>query len=240
MPRWRRAAHDGATRHRGLVIMYAIGTLVLVASVVGAMLDTSILELDLAKRRLYLQMARMAADSGIEYGMGVIDHELALLPTFTDAGGPWYNPDYAPPLSALFNWMRADTLLVGGETNPEVLEATPVRLTQRPLVGTSGTVIITQFQLALWPELNYTTARMATVDDTDPTLFHLRSRGEIIIDPDPTDAVPGDIMAQATVVQTFMVLGPTGVCPLTPVGSRQVWEPDPTGPNLTRIPFNVH
>jgi hypothetical protein len=142
--------------------------------------------------------------------------------------------------------MRAQTLQQSGSSDPTVLEASAVRTTQLRWEneGTSGGYrLISQFQLALWPEINYTTVKIQTVDLQDPTLFHLRSRGEIIYDPDPTDATPGEILAQATIIQTFMVPWQFGTCvtplpPSTPLLTRLIWELDPT--DLGPIPYNVH
>jgi len=220
-------------RRAGFIILYALGTMVLVATLANVMVDSSVAEIETAKRHQYLNLARVAAESGIEYGLSVLNRELA----GSIAGvGPWSSPGYDPPI----NWMKATDLMAAGEADVTVLEARPVTTT--PLMwGGEGNIgaprLTTQSQLVLWPSFTYRNVKLATSDSGVPTLFHLRARGEVIYDPNPADAIPGTLLGSAYVVQTFMVPGISLTC-AQPFIRRLVWELEPD--NLGPVPTNLH
>jgi hypothetical protein len=215
--------HRSRAGRRGFLIIYALGVMALVAAVAAVMFNAGQSEIEVSRRRMYLQLARSAADAGVEHGLGLINHELGEL------NGPYSNPTYEPSTA----WMKAETLLKQGTTDSTKLE-TAYRVT--PLMvadeGTTGSVRYNvQYQLTMWPVLSYASTRLAT-----DTLFFRRSRGETIMDYN-SDGVGDEVAASATVIQTFRVTRLSTGCGL-PAATRLLWELEPS--SLGLIPANPH
>ena len=214
---------------RGVVFLYAVAIMAIVSGMVTSMLSVAGAERELGKRRFYVQLARTAADSGIEYALGLINHELR------SQTGPYYNTGYDPDSTGTgdLRWMRAETQLAEHRDRPQDVEF-PVRTTSlmNQNEGTSGSVrYMIQFQVTLWPTLNYANV-------TNPnTVFHVRSRGELLEDRN-SDGVTDEVMASSVIMQSFRVPGLNTGC-LAPTAVRLLWQPwerEAMGP----IPFNPH
>lgn len=219
-------------RRHGFILVYAVGTMVLVSALASTLLDTSAGDVAVAKARMYHTLARVNADSGIEFGMAVIARELAR------RNGPWRNPSYVTPPDCSLNWMRH----VFAGTPPNVAPASCSVTTQEEVAETSGQPLhqlqfesegtsggtrwVSQFYLALAPEMQFDRVRLET-EMGNPHVFVLRSRGEVNF-PDPGGGPP-EILATAYAFQTFTIEFPDE-CP-TPKCTRQVWQMDidPTG-----------
>jgi hypothetical protein len=67
----------------------------------------------------------------------------------------------------------------------------------------------------------------------------LRSRGEVLFDDNPADTIPGRILGEATMVQTFMVRGLHPRC-LAPRAVRLHLDFDPVDLFNGEVPVNPH
>lgn len=227
-------------RRKGFILVYAVGTLVLVSALGNTLLDTGGSELEVSKARMFQQLARVNADSGIEYGMGVISRELARARRGGLQGGPWRDPTYEVPTNdCALNWMkqyRAFTFF-GGPLCPglttsaeQMAEFSAIRMHELRSEGEGnlgGLRWASQFYLALAPEPTFDRVRLET-EVGNPHVFVLRCRGEIVTDPDEAGPLPVEVIATAYAFQSFTVEFPFD-CP-TPRPTRQVWQMD-TDPN---------
>lgn len=222
------------TRRHGFILVYAVGTMVLVSALGSALLDTGAGELAVAKARLYHQLARVNADSGIEYGMAAIARELARARRGGQQGGPWRDPTFEVPTDdCALNWMkhyRAYDFFAAGKcpgltTSPEQMaEFSAIRLHELKAEGqgeTGGPRWTSQFYVALAPEITFDRVRLETEMGL-PHVFVLRARGEVLF-PDAAGGPP-EILATAYAFQTFTVEFPDD-CP-TPKCTRQLWQMD--------------
>ena len=83
---------------RGIVIVYATAVLALLGILAVVVLDSGEPAMDADLSLVTTQLARYAADSGIEYALAVVDHELS-----KNARGfisPWADPTYTVPAYA--------------------------------------------------------------------------------------------------------------------------------------------
>lgn len=251
-------------RKRAFVMIYAVGTLVLVSSLALGMMEARVSDADIAKQRFYTVLARDAAESGIEYAMGFINQVVGRDLSGTGEGGPWSDPNFVfecdgPPASMAgqigFPWMYAAR---AGNTCPsyagiarhprfptynQQAEGFATRLHAQFSDGTeaaactyaqSATTPFTaqQFQISLTPELTYQNTRRA-YENGNPTLFYLRSRGEVLLqaaNPRFANQNP-QVMASVYLMQTFYIAPQEGSA--SPLGRvvRQVLDREPA--NLT-------
>ena len=240
---------------RAFVMIYAVGTLVLVSSLALSLLESSGNDMQVARQRTYQVLARDAAESGIEYAMAFITRQLGRDYDGTGDGGPWKDsnfmfdattaPTYRPTPNTItqpwFYSVRASrgapnwpTIPLPQFTNPgSQAEGPPVRLHEMLSDGTDGLNIppstanpktqVTQFQIALTPEMTFSNVYGAT-SAGKPTIFNVRSRGEVLYN-DGTLVAGGQVMATAYLIQTFYVAAPDG-CPM-PRPVRQVLDREP-------------
>jgi hypothetical protein len=233
-------------KKRAFVIVYAIGVLALVAVLSNTMFDSTQSDNAILKRRVHLELARSAAASGIEYAMGVINHQLAL--TTTDDNvfkglreGPYFDPFYNANLNPDTKWIFANDVTPKNPLTQEfpMRSSTVMSLNE----GTSGAERYNvQFQITMWPALNYRNVNfpelIPPVGSNPNGIFRIRSRGEVTEDPDGAGPIPGIVQATAVVMQSFRVPGVGKQCG-TPYAVRLLWEQRTKAP-LGPVPWNVH
>lgn len=224
-------------RRRAFVMAYAVGTLVLVSSLALSMVESTSSDLEIAKLRTWQAMARINAESGIEYALGFITRELGKdfdLATGID-GGPWRDPSYnfRDPDNTWYWSLEQRTpnpLLAGFTTYNSQAEGPPVTLHRIPGGAPGQIVQISQFQIALAPTPTYANVRLQTVGPpSEPTVFVIRSRGEILADPDgPAGPLTQAVLGSAYATQTFGVPNPTPPADCErPRPLRQVFDRQP-------------
>ena len=148
---------------RAFVMIYAVGTLVLVSSLALSLMEASSNDMQVARQRTYQVLARDAAESGIEYAMAFITRQLGRDFDGSGDGGPWKDsnymfdattaPNYRPTVNSItqpwFYSVRASrgtapnptwlTIALPQFTNPgSQAEGPPVRLHEMLSDGTDG------------------------------------------------------------------------------------------------------
>ena len=239
------------TRRRAFVMVYAVGTLVLVSSLALSLIESTGADVDVCKQRMYMVLARSAAESGIEYAMAFVTRQLGkgFDPSNNVKGGPWTDPNFDGGAGAnsvfepgagtiVYPWFYAvrasqKPLNPNFTTINSQAEGFPVRLHQIDLSGNpvAGAPIaqVMQFQISMTPEPTYQNVHNNTINDL-PTNFTIRSRGEVLQN---LGAGPV-VLASAYVMQTFMVPR-ADTCPNAPRPLRQVFDREPQ--TLTPGPF---
>ena len=143
----------GEGRRPAFVMVYAVGTLVLISTLALSLMEATGADIAVARQRLYLVLARTAAESGIEYAMGFVDREIGRKWDPTGgypAGGPWTDPFYFfemnnsnPRVSTMNNpWMyafRAGNW--GGQTPPTGLGYSPQAGFPTPNQAAEGRIV---------------------------------------------------------------------------------------------------
>lgn len=236
-------------KRRAFVIVYAIGVLTLVAVLSNTMFDSTQSDNAILKRRMYVELARSAAASGIEYAMGVINHELATIREANPGDpfrglreGPYFDPFYNPTANPDTKWLWAQLLTPRQPTTVEfaMRTSTVMMLTE----GSSGAERYNvQFQITMWPPLTYSNLNFPELINppgSNPTgIFRIRSRGEVTEDPDgAAGPIPGAIQATSYAMQSFRVPGVGKLCDV-PYAVRLLWE-QRTESALGPVPANVH
>lgn len=219
-------------RRRAFVMVYAVCTLVLISSLSFSMVDSTGSDLEIAKLRMYQAFARVNAESGIEYALGFVTRELGKHPDVANGidGGPWLDIGYNfrfetnPWFWSLSHRPGQYPLMTGrGYTSyNSQAEGPPFRLHE--ILGTAPQLLqASQFQIALAPTMTYANVKLATVGPPSrPTIFTIRSRGEVLQNLTGRPIVMGSAYA----VQTFAVGFPQGSCG-TPRPLRQVFDRNP-------------
>ena len=244
-------------RRRAFVLIYAVGTLVLVSSLALSLMEASGNDMQVAKQRTYQVLARDAAESGIEYAMAFITRQLGRDFDGVGDGGPWKDSNFMfdattplqnPPSAASitepwFYSVRASrgapgwtTILVNPPyTSPNSQAEGPiVRLHEMLSDGTDGHTVaptpanpkaqVLQFQIALTPEMTYANVYRATAAGS-PTVFYVRSRGEVRYNSADPMFPNGQTLASAYLIQSFYI-APPDRCPM-PRPVRQVLDREP-------------
>lgn len=206
---------------KGFLIIFAACLLALLAIIGGSLVDSQDAALGTLMNESFVDLARYAADSGIEYGLGVIESEInssdfsSAPPRLT---GPMSDPGYDPvdPM----DWVVHDGV---GEAQFATFPFYPPAWDAAQPVDADGFCASRyrlQAHLALYPTLSFTNMR-ERFEDPDPTkrdaVFSLRSRGEVRGGRDPNASILSptaiQLLSHSIVICTFRVT------PAPPIGS---------------------
>lgn len=230
-----RSESSPSTR-RAVVIVYATCVLALLGVLSLLLLDSADSALDANFSLVSTQLARYAADSGLEYAIAAVDAELSN--NANGFRGPWQTVDYSPP--AYVGWMDPAGTEEAGGTKNHVHNLTPASvalhgakwdLPAGPTLGASGNdveVVASRFQLSFFISmmsslnpLNDPADRALSYQNTfnrvmsnQNAVFAIRSRGICRSGKDPQPANPSTLLvgyATAVAVVRIGSLRPNGM-----------------------------
>lgn len=232
-----RTARPGGPGRVGLVIIYVLCTLALVALLARHLMGTQESALKSVMRMAFIQMARHAADSGIEHAMAVLDHELS---SPADTTGPYLDPTYDPSARG-FPW-ATDTRAAGQEAVGSTIAFFPSRWTsgaKPPAAEFIASRHRLESHLAMWPTFDFTNVR-EKLNAGEEAEFFIRSRGEVRAEPDTARGAGAFVlMAHAVVIQKIRI-GNVQSCNGRPRVERVIWQLDPDAGLDQGPPFTQH